>query len=214
MRLKKSAPAHYSRHCWQYRITDFSRMNAYHPHRGCFKMKKKIVLLAMLVAFSGTAMADVTLSAGWVSTKDKLQIAEKNKNLNGANIKFGFEPEGSQIGIISSLSYSADSASASDEDGKFGLKKKYTTMLVGASYKATPWLKPYAMIGGTNSQFNSSFTSEDYTESAKQKKNTFAYSAGVQLYPVDNFFVDLSYEGTKIEKNQVNAFIFGAGFKF
>jgi opacity protein-like surface antigen len=61
------------------------------------------------------------------------------QNLNGLNAKYGYTPDESDLGVITSLTISAND----DND----IDRGYGSALVGASYKVNDVIKPYVMVG-------------------------------------------------------------------
>lgn len=172
-------------------------------------MKMKNTLLALLVMFSGSTMAEnATLSVGWAMAH------VSGESLNGVNIKGGYQSNGSKAGFISSLTFTAYDDSSTEYGTDVEVKARYGSLLVGASYDITSWLRPYAMIGGAIGRVEGTAAANGQNYSVEERESAFAYGLGVQVYPTENLFVDLAYEGTKVFSTQVNTFMIGAGWKF
>lgn len=119
-------------------------------------------------------------------------------NLNGINAKYGYTPDESDVGVMSSLTISAN-----DDDN---ITRGYGAALVGASYRVNDFLKPYVMAGIGRGALKVDGDTDTSTGGA--------YGAGVQLTPFSDFIIDAGYEGSKTFGSQANTIVAGVGWKF
>lgn len=148
--------------------------------------------LVMLFSIKALAASESVVTAGYVYTN------LEGKTLNGLNGKFGYTPDKSDLGVISSLTISGNN----DND----IDRGYGSALVGVSYRVSDIVKPYVMVGvGRGAIKNDGDT---YTSTG------FAYGAGIQLTPISGFTVDAGYEGSKVFGSQANSVVIGAGWRF
>ncbi|WP_017348883.1 Ail/Lom family outer membrane beta-barrel protein [Pantoea sp. A4] len=169
----------------------------------------KYPLMALLLTLSGSALAEsITLSAGWATSRFE------GSNLNGMNVKAGYQPDNSPLGLMTSYSYAAQST-AEDLRGNWVISKvTYHSLQGGLSYESTPWLRPYAMLGAARLGEKYTATNGTHKEKGQHDKTGMVYSVGFQVYPVENVFLDASYEGTKLYERRISTYTLGAGWKF
>ncbi|QLR77976.1 outer membrane beta-barrel protein [Citrobacter freundii] len=158
------------------------------------KNNKLALALSLVMVFSVQALADSesVVTAGYVHTN------VGGETLNGFNGKFGYTPDQSDIGVMSSLTISGNN----DND----IDRGYGSALVGASYRVSDMVKPYVMVGIGRGAIKNDGDTDTSTG--------FAYGAGIQLTPISSFTVDAGYEGSKIFGSQANSVVIGAGWKF
>lgn len=153
----------------------------------------KTGLVAVTLCFAMTVYAgESVVTGGYVHTRTDGQ------NLNGLNAKYGYTPDESDLGVITSLTISAND----DND----IDRGYGSALVGASYKVNDVIKPYVMVGIGRGAIKANGETDTSTG--------FAYGAGIQFTPIAAFTVDAGYEVSKVFGAQVNSIIVGAGWKF
>ncbi|MDA8511107.1 MULTISPECIES: outer membrane beta-barrel protein [unclassified Citrobacter] len=150
-------------------------------------------LFIVVLALSASVLAgENVITGGYVHTKTA------GKSLSGFNAKYGYTPDESDLGVISSLSISADNENDID--------RGYGSALVGASYRINDVLKPYVLAGIARGAIKADGDTDTSTG--------FAYGAGIQLTPIAGFTIDAGYEGSKIFGSQANSVVLGAGWKF
>ena len=99
----------------------------------------KTGLVAVTLCFAMTVYAgESVVTGGYVHTRTDGQ------NLNGFNAKYGYTPDESDFGVMTSLTISAND----DND----IDRGYGSALVGASYKVNDVVKPYVMAGEVRSK--------------------------------------------------------------
>lgn len=153
----------------------------------------KTGLVAVTLCFAMTVYAgESVVTGGYVHTRTDGQ------NLNGFNAKYGYTPDESDFGVMTSLTISAND----DNDIDSG----YGSALVGASYKVNDVVKPYVMAGIGRGAIKANGETDTSTG--------FAYGAGIQFTPIAGFTVDAGYEGSKVFGAQANSIVVGAGWTF
>lgn len=135
-------------------------------------------------------------------------------HLNGANFKYGYQPEDSALGLITSFTLTGDSDKEYDQGVKAEGDIGYASLMVGATYQLTDWLKPYAMIGVGRAGYKIDITYQNDKETVKDHDTAFSYGAGVQIEPVKDIYINAGYEGSRLFDTQVNTFTVGAGYRF
>ncbi|MGR5283514.1 Ail/Lom family outer membrane beta-barrel protein [Photobacterium damselae] len=159
----------------------------------------------MLALFSSSVFAD-TVSLGYAHT-DLSHAADGS--YNGFNVKYNKENIFDSVGVIGSITY----GSGSDNQ----VKVKETSFLFGPSYRFNKYINTYAMIGISRHHYKIYETDFEINK----KKNAFAYGIGVQINPVDNFAIDLSYQASNVKlgnpvvgKIYSDTLVLGVGYKF
>ena len=135
-------------------------------------------------------------------------------HLNGGNVKYGYQPDDSALGLITSVTLTGDSDKNKQDGVKTDGTLGYGSLMVGATYQLTDWLKPYAMAGVGRAGYKIDVSYEGNKETIKDHDTALAYGAGIQIEPVKNIFIDLGYEGSRLFDTQVNTFTAGAGYRF
>ena len=93
------------------------------------KLSLKTGLVAVTLCFAMTVYAgESVVTGGYVHTRTDGQ------NLNGFNAKYGYTPDESDFGVMTSLTISAND----DND----IDRGYGSALAGASYKVNDVIKP------------------------------------------------------------------------
>ncbi|CCP06037.1 Ail/Lom family outer membrane beta-barrel protein [Erwinia amylovora] len=183
-----------------------------------------VKIMAIVLTFSALpasllARADShALSIGYAQSR-----VQDFKNLRGVNVKYRYEPE-SLLGVITSFSYMSaggnefDSSSWGDTYYDDSVKVKYFSLLIGPAYRINKHVSLYAVGGISNGKSaltqnyrNSNYT---YTENSTDNTTSLAYGAGVQINPLENIVLDISYEGSKIQQTKINGFSMGIGYHF
>ncbi|MDA8518505.1 outer membrane beta-barrel protein [Citrobacter sp. Igbk 16] len=158
------------------------------------KNSKLTMIFTLIAAFSAQVLADSenVVTGGYAHTKTA------GNSFNGVNFKYGYTPNEMDLGVISSLTVTANG----DDD----IDRGYGSALVGASYRVNDVLKPYVMIGVGRGAVKEDGDTDTSTG--------FAYGAGIQVTPISGFTLDAGYEGSKVFGSQVNSVVIGAGWKF
>lgn len=158
------------------------------------KNYKMAMILVPGLVLSAHALADSenVVTGGYAHTNTA------GNSFNGVNIKYGYTPDGFDLGVVSSLTLTANSNDNID--------RGYGSALIGTSYRVNDVLKPYVMIGVGRGAVKADGDTDTSTG--------FAYGAGIQLTPFSGFTVDAGYEGSKVFGSNVNSVVIGAGWKF
>lgn len=158
----------------------------------------KNYVMAMTVALVAVFSAQTIAGSENVVTGGYAHSKTSGKSFNGVNFKYGYTPDEIDLGVISSLTITAN-----DNDN---IDRGYGSAMVGASYRLSDALKPYVMIGVGRGVVK--------TDGDNNTSTGFAYGAGIQFTPISEFTIDAGYEGSKIFGSQVNSVVVGAGWKF
>lgn len=148
-------------------------------------------------------------------------LNKPKKFLDGINIKYHFESS-FPFGIINSLSFSKNFSYNYPEypDNYFYIRNimKNLLFMSGPSYRFNNYISFYGIIGKTFNIYDFNvFLKKDYI------KIPFYYSLGIQINPINNFVIDISYQ-RKVYNNEIinknkteinsNKFILGLGIRF
>lgn len=203
------------------------------------KVMKKIIALSVLAGLSANAFAETgqsTLSVGYVHSdlkysgshkiedKDTLSIGARDRHVSGINLKYRYEFT-DQWGAITSFTH-AQTTGAPDmsvdgkapKDASASYKLQYNSLMIGPTYRATDWLSVYAMAGigngrvHTHAHKNVPGLKDGYRHS--ENKYAVAWSAGVQMNPMEQLAVDLSFEQSKPGNLEANNVVLGLGYTF
>ena len=170
---------------------------------------KKVMMLAILgVAASSSVFAGSDVSVGYANSR------ADGTNLNGINIKYAYNPEGSALGVISSLTLTGKK----ETDEQYGIKGEadyaYGSALIGVQYDVNDSLTPYIMAGVGRGAVKVKLSGYGERDEETYRENGFAYGAGMKVHVTPSFFIDGSWEGTKVFDTQVNTFSVGGGYSF
>lgn len=171
-------------------------------------MKKVMMLAALATAVSSSAFAGSDISVGYAHSR------ADDIHLNGANLKYAYTPEGENLGFISSLTITGKEETEKQNGVKGEADYAYGSALIGAQYRLNEYVTPYAMAGIGRGAVKVKVSGYGYHYEETERKNGFAYSAGVKVHVTPTIFLDASYEGTKVFDTQVNSFVVGGGVSF
>lgn len=171
---------------------------------------KKIILAVVIAAASISAAnaAEHVITGGYAQTKSD------GVKLSGLNLKYGYTPDESAVGVMSSLTITGKSEDYSESGYKASADYAYGSLMVGASYKVNEYVKPYALVGVGRGAVDAKFSGYGSSYHEKDTDTNLAYGVGVQFTPVKGFTIDAGYEGSKAFGSQVNSFVVGAGYRF
>lgn len=171
-------------------------------------MKK--VLLALLCSVSVSAIAGThTITGGYAHSH------ADGANLDGFNIKYGYQFDNSPWGIIASLTGTTDKYTEDDDGPRAKTEATYASLTTGVSYNVYNDWKFYGTIGraGGRAKYTLSGDGDYYHE--EETRHAFAYGAGIQFTPVSGFTLDAGYERAHFKTyGDVGTWTVGAGWKF
>ncbi|MGM3174275.1 outer membrane protein OmpX [Dickeya lacustris] len=171
-------------------------------------MKKIACLsaLACVLAISaGSAVAgDSTVSLGYAQGDAQ---GAKNK-LPGFNLKYRYEFDNSQLGVVGSFTYLQDSETV---DNVYS-KTQYYGFSAGPSFRFNDWASIYGVVGVSAGKFTANETNGSANESVSDAG--FVYGAGLQFNPVQNVAFDVGYEQSRIRSVDVGSWNVGVGYRF
>ncbi|WP_409309235.1 Ail/Lom family outer membrane beta-barrel protein [Pectobacterium sp. B1J-3] len=174
-------------------------------------MKKTTLLFSTLIACimgMSAAQATQTISLGYAQAKE-----DYFKDLKGITAKYHYQGD-SALGVIGSLTYVSDKKTEYyQNESSDTYRFKYYSLMAGPSYRFNDIVSIYGMagIGYGKSSWEEG---DEYRESGSKKKSSFAYGAGIQITPIENWAIDIGYEGTKIYDTRVDGFNVGVGYRF
>lgn len=188
-------------------------------------MKKSLFITAFMLVVSQTALADQTISVGYAHGK----ISGGDK-LNGVNVKYQVGLN-DKWGIIGSATYmqGEDDISYTLERDRFegAIDSKYYSLAVGPSYKFHDKVRGYATLGLAYTKAKGHVDWLNYesgthvkrgSTSGSESRTTVNYGVGVQIYPTEQFVIDVAYEGaqatTGFENKSMNGVHIGVGYRF
>lgn len=177
-------------------------------------MKKTLLVSALLIGLSlSTAHASDyyhTFTLGYAKTN--LNFNTMGVHPKGLNFKYHFLESGSNLGFISTFSYTKG-----EEDYFNNLvtqKLYYYSLLVGPSYTFADTFRIYGMGGVSR-------TGVRYSEPGyygHERRTDFAYGLGMQFIISKSFVLDTSWEHTRygdsVGKVETDTFTFGGGWQF
>ncbi|MFW0974379.1 Ail/Lom family outer membrane beta-barrel protein [Leclercia pneumoniae] len=185
-------------------------------------MKK--LSLALLVAstlMSGTALANNhTVSIGYAQSD-----FENLGDIHGVNVQYRYEWD-SPFSVMGSFTYlTGDNSDSEYEAGETWSYKddiKYYSLLAGPVYRINDYVSVYALGGVSYIKWDGETRWDydwGYSERDKTSENStqFAWGAGVQFNPTDDFSIGIGYEGTTAkyyESYSVNGFNLTVGYRF
>ncbi|CPR15325.1 Ail/Lom family outer membrane beta-barrel protein [Brenneria goodwinii] len=174
-------------------------------------MKKTTLLISALTAFGmgmSVANATQTVSLGYAQAK-----VDDFKDLKGITAKYHYQGD-SAVGIIGSFTYlGAKQTDYYPNSSNDTYKFKYYSLMAGPSYRFNDIVSVYGLAGIGYGK--SSWEEGDVMrQSGSEKKTSFAYGFGVQVAPVENWVIDVGYEGTKIFDARADSFNVGVGYRF
>ncbi|ACS86171.1 MULTISPECIES: outer membrane protein OmpX [Musicola] len=171
-------------------------------------MKKIACLSALacvLAVSAGSAMAgQSTVSLGYAQG-DAQGVMNK---LPGFNLKYRYEFDDSQLGVIGSFTYLQDSNTSDDVYHK----AQYYGFSAGPTYRFADWASIYGVVGVSAAKFTNNETSGDANHSNSDAG--FVYGAGLQFNPVKDVAFDVGYEQSRIRSVDVGSWNVGVGYRF
>lgn len=188
-------------------------------------LKKMVIgcLYSSSLFFSTNVMAtnEQTISLGYSQAKIE------DIKLNGVNLNYNYELN-NNWGIVGSFTWMKGDkyyAEEQDNDGFTSSAKadvKYISLLAGPSYRINNYASLYGLVGIAKTKLDNQDygTDDDYIESSywKYKSTGIAWGAGIQLNPINNLAINIGYEGTKFNENdlksKINGFNVGIGYRF
>lgn len=185
---------------------------------------KKAALAILLVSgmVSGVAQADNhSVSVGYAQSK-----VEDFKNIRGVNLQYRYEFD-SPVSFLGSFTYMKGDDNQnyylSSDYIQNHVEAKYYSLLVGPAYRINEYVSLYALGGLARTKADGHTTwhnaGDGYVgrETFSAKSTSFAYGAGVIFNPVENFSVNVGYEGTTADiegDRDINGFNVGVGYRF
>ncbi|MCU9586022.1 Ail/Lom family outer membrane beta-barrel protein [Proteus mirabilis] len=168
------------------------------------------ILVVSTLSFNAYATLEHTVSIGYAKSKLKVDEDLINDNLKGINLKYNHEVA-NDWGVISSFSYAKNKNDGYDHWGYAGTSKiSYYSLTAGPSYRLNNYVSAYGLIGF--GYFHEDF--HYYDEREKENKISMAYGLGVQVNPITNLAIDVSYEYSKLYDIDFTTWVVGIGYRF
>ncbi|NKI73271.1 outer membrane protein OmpX [Dickeya sp. CFBP 2040] len=171
-------------------------------------MKKIACLSALacvLAVSAGSAVAgESTVSLGYAQG-DAQGVQNK---LPGFNLKYRYEFDNSQLGVVGSFTYLQDSQTIDN----FYNKNQYYGFSAGPSFRFNDWASIYGLVGVSAGKFTVNKT--DGSSNNSSSDAGFVYGAGLQFNPVQNVAFDVGYEQSRIRSVDVGSWNVGVGYRF
>lgn len=174
---------------------------------------KKMIFAALAMTSLSAFAGQHTITGGYAQTsvKDAYSIVTNDDiNPKGINLKYGYEPDDSKIGIMTSLTITGEENELHTPYGKVKEEIGYGSLMGGVSYSVTDWAKPYALVGVARGAYKLTA----FGDTDEETDTGFAYGAGVQFNPVSGFTVDAGVEAAKIGDVKTTTWVVGAGWRF
>ncbi|WP_167385924.1 Ail/Lom family outer membrane beta-barrel protein [Xenorhabdus miraniensis] len=190
-------------------------------------MKKAFIATLAVSGFmyGSLAYADSnTVAVGYAQSK-----VQNFKNIRGVNLHYRYETD-SPVSIVGSFTYMKG-----DRDGyyaesnfveKFNIDIKYYSFMAGPAYRINDYVSVYGLLGFSHSKVDATFNfvkkggKQDHHDSGElnRKSTNLAYSAGVEVNPIQNLSLYAGYEGSSIKdhdvRHNINGFNIGVGYRF
>ncbi|AUQ25208.1 outer membrane protein OmpX [Dickeya zeae] len=171
-------------------------------------MKKIACLSALacvLAVSAGSAVAgESTVTLGYAQG-DAQSVQNK---LPGFNLKYRYEFDNSQLGVVGSFTYLQDSQTI---DSTYN-KNQYYGFSAGPSFRFNDWASIYGLVGVSAGKFT--FNNTDGSSNNRTSDAGFVYGAGLQFNPVQNVAFDVGYEQSRIRSVDVGSWNVGVGYRF
>ncbi|MDK9358015.1 Ail/Lom family outer membrane beta-barrel protein [Lelliottia sp. V106_10] len=192
-------------------------------------MKHTVLTAVLLSALSTSAavQAENSITAGYAQSH-----VEGFGTTNGMNLKYRYEWN-SPLSVITSFTFMTDSESSSyyvDRDKiDRHVKVKYYSLAAGPAWRFNEIVSVYALLGASYNKVDYNYNWKNYQGpgeyvdmgnigSGSHDSTSLVYGAGVQISPLDNFVIDVGYEGSKLDDgandHAVNGFNIGIGYRF
>lgn len=184
-------------------------------------------LILASVTLSPLVSADhQTVTLGYAQSKIQ-NVGE----IKGVNLKYRYEWD-TPLSIISSFTYMGNEFNESWLAVKDRMKSQnkltYYSLAIGPAYRFNNYISIYGLAGLNYNKADSKthwsnyehdrYRDMGYINKYSGKKTSFMYSAGLQINPVQNWTIDVAYEGSSfnddVRTRSLNGFNIGAGYRF
>ena len=175
------------------------------------KISNKTMFFCFLFGLPGVVSAvgnQNTVSLGYAHSHYK---GDLSGNSPGFNIKYNWEKNDSNLGVIGSITRTSSNLSIpqSTANGRIS----HLSVLAGPSYRFNEYVNVYALAGVAHDKAK--------IADASGSINSFSYGAGVRVSPVKNWSVDTSYEQARNSDSdktsvplKVGTWVLGVGYSF
>ncbi|MEG2264004.1 MAG: Ail/Lom family outer membrane beta-barrel protein [Acinetobacter sp.] len=182
-------------------------------------MNKIFFSLVMLLGTSSClAEGFHTITTGYAHTNGKSQ------NLDGGNVKYGYQFDDSRWGIISSLTGTTDTMTYTTNSNKRDIDISFGSFMLGPSYSFSNYAKLYVLAGitGLKADFNEKDENGTHIKGTWKGGRSPSAGLGLQMRVWKGLTLDASYEYSHFKGSEdygiknfsANTFIVGAGWMF
>jgi len=200
-------------------------------------------VLAGLSANVFAKQGDSTLSLGYVHSDLKysgshkfsddakaepITLEKRERHISGINVKYRYEltdnwgaiasfTHAQKSGLLTDLNVAGKDHKATD-GASAHYKLQYNSLMIGPTYRVNDWVSVYGTVGVGNGRVNATAyenvpgVKDGYRHS--ENKYAVAWSAGVQVNPMEQLAVDLSFEQSKPGNLEANNVVLGLGYTF
>lgn len=184
------------------------------------------VVLSVLATSSVAHATEQTITAGYAQAH-----IQDFKNIHGMNLKYRYEWE-SPLSLITSFSFMSgskdDSYQVDNDVIDNNAQVKYYSLLAGPAWRFNEFVSVYGLIGASYSKVKYSYNWKNYEgprgyvdmggDSGSNDSTSLAYSAGIQINPMNNMAIDIAYEGSELSNGgrdySMDGFNIGVGYRF
>ncbi|WP_339056872.1 Ail/Lom family outer membrane beta-barrel protein [Candidatus Regiella endosymbiont of Tuberolachnus salignus] len=204
------------------------------------KVMKKIIGLSVLAGLSANAFAEAgqsTLSVGYAHSDLKysdsrkaddtntVNVEARERHVSGFNVKYRYEFT-DQWGAITSFTHAQTSGTPgislngeAIKDASASYKLQYNSLMIGSTYRVNDWVSLYGMVGASNGRVHLHADKnvpgvQDSARRHSENKYAVAWSAGLQVNPLEQLAVDLSFEQSNPGEMKANTVVLGLGYTF
>nr|WP_176488077.1 Ail/Lom family outer membrane beta-barrel protein [Candidatus Regiella insecticola] len=159
---------------------------------------------------------------------EPITIEKRERHVSGINVKYRYEftdnwgaiasfTHAQKSGPLNNISFGGKDKKATD-GASAHYKLQYNSLMIGPTYRVNNWVSVYGTVGVGNGRFNATDyknvpgVKDGYRNS--ENKYAVAWSAGVQVNPMEQLAVDLSFEQSKPGNVEANNVVLGLGYTF
>ncbi len=201
------------------------------------KAKKTfLMIMASCLFVSAEALAaagDSTLSAAYAEIytgKYLKDVGKSDRVADGVNVKYRYEMNDTW-GVIGSVTYARGTPSFAVAGitgqgigyGDAKTRLEYMSFQAGPSYRFNEFFSAYVMSGVATTKYegsahlygnDASGNNFSWYGKASERKTNLAYSVGLQLNPLKELAIDVSFEGSGFDSWKTSGINAGLGWSF
>lgn len=181
-------------------------------------IRSVIATIFACVSANACAASKNTLSLDYAQSHLQFKDEEFQDKPKGINIKYRYEID-NHWGFIGSLTYTNQEDYLKIYDIKVAnVDIIYSSLSFGPSYRFNRNISLYGLIGAARGRVEAK---SPFANAFKDTEIELVYGAGLQINPVENLAIDVTYEHTKLSfehtnlKNiKVGSWMLGVGYRF